>query len=74
MQACIIIGGYQTILLNIKNRFEIHKNFIGNVFIFIAPAHIVSCDFSCTWFSSFHLYTSKLIWSCLKFSTHNSVK
>ena len=41
MQACIIIVDYQTILLNMKNRFEIHKNFIGNVFIFIAPVHVI---------------------------------
>ena len=41
-----------------KNRFEIHKNFIGNVFIFIAPAHIIFFVISVAHdFLSFHQYT-----------------
>ena len=41
MQACIMIADYQAVLLKMNSKFEIHKNFIGNVFIFIVPAHII---------------------------------
>ena len=45
MEACVIIADYQTILLNMNSKFEIHKHFIGNVFIFIVSAHIIFLGF-----------------------------